>query len=135
MRYPNRVAGYVFVVISMVALAGCASMAVTSTSPSRYRETGLASYYAHKFHGRATASGEIYDENRLTAAHPRLPFGTFVRVTNLSNRRNAIVRINDRGPISDTRIIDVSFRAAQELDFVQEGTVRVRVEIVEKDRL
>ena len=91
-------------------------------------QTGLASYYADKFHGRQTASGEIFDMNALTAAHRTLPFGTKVRVTNLENGKKVVLRINDRGPFVEGRIIDVSLKAARELDFVEQGLVKVRVE-------
>ena len=92
---------------------------------------GLASYYAHKFHGRTTASGEVYDEQKLTAAHRDLPFGTRVRVTNLANGKRVVLKVNDRGPFVEGRIIDVSWAAARSLDFIQDGVVRVRVEEVE----
>jgi rare lipoprotein A len=111
----------------------CAPVQVSSRASKSQPEIGLASYYAHKFHGRATASGEIYDENKLTGAHPRLPFGTRVQVTNLSNERSVVLKINDRGPQSKDRIIDVSFKAAEELDFVQAGITRVKVEIVKRN--
>lgn len=113
-----------------LALAGCASAQVSSKNKKNFQEIGLASFYAHKFHGRATASGEVYDENSLTAAHPNLPFGTLVRVTNLKNKKNVVLKVNDRGPVSKKRIIDVSYKAAQELGFVREGLVKVRLEIV-----
>jgi rare lipoprotein A len=93
----------------------------------------MASYYAHKFHGRPTASGEIYDESRLTAAHPVLPFGTLVRVTNLNNNNSVILKVNDRGPTAKGRIIDVSYTAARELDFVRQGVAKVKVEVVKSD--
>jgi rare lipoprotein A len=93
----------------------------------------MASYYAHKFHGRPTASGEIYDETRLTAAHPVLPFGTLVRVTNLNNNNSVVLKVNDRGPSSKGRIIDVSFTAASELGFVRQGVAKVKVEVVKSD--
>ncbi len=93
--------------------------------------TGIASWYAHKFHGRQTANGEIYDETLLTAAHRTLPFGTWVRVTRLDTGRAVTLRINDRGPFVDGRIIDVSYKAAQDLDFVRLGLVEVRVEVLE----
>lgn len=117
----------------LLILAGCASVSVTSKTPKRFLEVGLASYYAHKFHGRSTASGAIYDENRLTAAHRILPFGTLVRVTNLSNHRSVVLQVNDRCPLAKNSIIDVSFRAAQQLGFVQEGIVKVSVEVVERN--
>jgi rare lipoprotein A len=94
------------------------------------QETGLASYYGHQYHGRTTANGETYDENKLTAAHRTLPFGTRVRVTNLENGKEVLLLVNDRGPFVEGRIIDVSWRAAQDLDFVQEGVVKARVEVL-----
>lgn len=120
---------------ALIALAGsgCSS---TSPAPKAAEvtaqsvETGTASYYAHKFHGRKTANGETYDENKMTAAHRTLPFGTRVRVTNLDNDKSVELRINDRGPFVDGRIIDVSYRAAGELDFLQAGLARVRVEVL-----
>lgn len=93
----------------------------------------MASYYADKFHGRKTANGEVYDQNKMTAAHRTLPFGTRVRVTNLENARSVELRINDRGPFVEGRIIDVSYRAAQELDFVRAGLARVRVEVLTRE--
>lgn len=90
----------------------------------------MASYYAHKFHGRKTASGEVYDMEALTAAHRTLPFGTQVRVTNLSNGRSVVLRINDRGPFKSGRIIDVSLRAARDLGFIDDGVTKVRVKAV-----
>jgi rare lipoprotein A len=90
-------------------------------------ETGLASWYGGKFHGRTTASGEVYDMYALTAAHKTLPFGTVVEVTNLENGRSLRVRINDRGPFVDGRIIDLSYAAAKRLDMVRDGVVRVKL--------
>jgi rare lipoprotein A len=98
--------------------------------PSGFRQTGTASYYALKFHGRRTASGERYDRGELTAAHPRLPFGTMVKVTNLSNKKAVVVRINDRGPHTKKRVIDISFAAAKRIGIVHSGTARVLVEVV-----
>jgi rare lipoprotein A len=95
-------------------------------------EVGIASYYAHEFDGRRTASGEVYDMNKLTAAHPSLPFGTIVKVTNLENEKSVEVRINDRGPFKKARVIDVSYEAAKRLDFVRQGLVEVRVEAIGK---
>lgn len=95
-----------------------------------YTETGIASWYGPKFHGRITANGEAFDMNTLTAAHRTLPMPSLVRVINLSNGRSLQLRVNDRGPFARNRIIDVSRRAAQLLGFEQVGTARVRVEIV-----
>jgi rare lipoprotein A len=94
------------------------------------RLEGMASYYADEFHGRTTANGETYDMHNLTAAHRTLPFNTRVRVTNLSNNRSVVVRINDRGPFVSDRIIDLSLRAAQELSMVGPGTARVALELL-----
>lgn len=94
-------------------------------------ECGLASYYGAKYHGRLTASGERFDMYALTAAHPRLAFGTRVRVTHLANGRSVTVRINDRGPFLKSRVIDLSLAAAAELGMVEAGLVQVRVEQVE----
>jgi rare lipoprotein A len=96
----------------------------------RYRSEGLASWYGQDFHGRLTANGEIFDMGSVSAAHPTLPMPSYVRVTNLANRRSLIVRVNDRGPYHGNREIDVSMRAAQLLDFHKNGTARVRVEYV-----
>lgn len=92
--------------------------------------TGVASYYADKFNGRQTASGEIFNNEDYTAAHRTLMFGTRLRVTNLSNGRSVEVRVNDRGPFTDTREIDLSRRAAVELDFVRAGMAQVQIEIL-----
>lgn len=95
-----------------------------------YDETGIASWYGKPFHGRDTANGEIYDMNLLTAAHKTLPMPVFVRVTNLENGRALILRVNDRGPFVHGRIIDISRRGAQLLGFANQGTAKVRVQIV-----
>jgi len=95
-----------------------------------YTETGIASWYGPGFHGRATANGETYDQNALTAAHRTLPMPSMVRVTNLENGRQLALKVNDRGPFAYNRIVDVSRRAAQLLGFEQQGTARVRVEIM-----
>jgi len=92
---------------------------------------GRASYYAHRFHGRKTASGRRYDENELTAAHRTLPFGSVVRVTNLANQRSVVVTVTDRGPFVRHRVIDLSHRAASQLGFLRKGTATVRLELME----
>ncbi|GAB6063016.1 septal ring lytic transglycosylase RlpA family protein [Deferrisoma palaeochoriense] len=96
-----------------------------------YVAEGLASWYGPGFHGRPTASGEIYDMYAPTAAHRTLPLGTRVRVTNLENGRSAVARINDRGPFVDGRIIDLSYRLAQDLGMAEAGVARVRVEALD----
>lgn len=98
-----------------------------------YDATGIASWYGPGFHGRRTANGEIYNENDLTAAHPTLPMPSVVRVTNLDNGRSLVVRINDRGPFKNGRIIDMSRRSAQLLGFERRGTAKVRVQILEEE--
>src|SRR5208282_3584656 len=122
-----------------ILLAGChhkkvaqtplpppASVAATPESG----ETGLASWYGHPYHGRASASGEIYDMEQMTAAHRTLPFGAMVRVHDLDNEKSVDVRINDRGPFVDGRIIDLSHAAARAIGMIGPGTARVRLEIL-----
>ena len=95
-----------------------------------YSAEGIASWYGDDFHGRLTANGEVYDMNSLSAAHPTLPIPSYVRVTNLKNRRSIVVRVNDRGPYADNRIIDLSVHTAKLLGFHGNGLARVRVEYV-----
>ncbi len=95
-----------------------------------YDETGIASWYGAAFHGKATANGEVYDMNALTAAHRTLPMPSYVRVTNLENGRSLVLEVNDRGPFAKGRIIDISRRGAQLLGFQNQGTARVRVQIL-----
>lgn len=92
-----------------------------------YRQQGRASWYGKKFHGKRTSSGEVYDMYKMTAAHKILPIPSYVRVTNLDNRRSVIVRVNDRGPFKSDRILDLSYAAALKLDIVRTGTARVEV--------
>ena len=91
---------------------------------------GLASWYGPGFHGRLTASGEVYNQNALTAAHPDLKFGTRVKVTNLRNGRSVVVRINDRGPYVGGRVIDLSAAAARSLGMIKSGVASVRVTVL-----
>jgi len=97
---------------------------------ANYREEGLASWYGDDFHGRLTANGEVFDMASLSAAHPTLPMPCYARVTNLSNGKSLIVRVNDRGPYHGNRLMDVSSRAAELLEFKGNGVARVRVEYV-----
>jgi peptidoglycan lytic transglycosylase len=94
-------------------------------------EVGIASWYGHPYHGRAAASGEIYDMEKFTAAHRTLPFGTLVRVINLDNEKSVEVRINDRGPFAGDRIIDLSHAAAQAIGLIGPGLARVRLELMQ----
>ncbi|MBL7995430.1 septal ring lytic transglycosylase RlpA family protein [bacterium] len=131
------------ILISVIFFSGCVPQPIYKsisvpviTRSSQVSEkitesfTGTASYYADKFHGRKTASGETFNMHDLTAAHKTLPFGTIVKVTNLKNDKSVKLKINDRGPFVKDRIIDVSLAAAKELDMLGTGTAEVRVDIV-----
>jgi rare lipoprotein A len=126
-------------VMIVSALAACAASprpeppTPTTVPPqpaAAFTQVGLASWYGNAHRGHPTASGEPFDPGALTAAHRTLPLGTVVRVTNLVNRRSVEVRINDRGPADTNRIIDLSKRAAEVLDFTTDGTTRVRLELI-----
>ena len=97
-------------------------------------QQGNASYYADELHGKKTASGEKYDKTKFTAAHRKLEFGTRVRVTNLYNDRSVIVKINDRGPYADNRLIDLSYAAAEKLGMLKSGVVPVLVEVLRSEK-
>jgi rare lipoprotein A len=101
-----------------------------STLFSQAEEFGIVSYYSDLFHGKPTASGEMYDMNKLTAAHKTLPFGTLVRVTRMDNKKSVDVTVNDRGPFISGRVIEVSRAAARILDLEKDGSARVKVEVV-----
>ena len=105
-----------------------------ATEEPRYAETGLASWYKPTRRSHSTASGERLDGKAMTAAHPELPFGTVARVTNLGNGHTIKVRINDRGPFREDRVVDLSARAADELGFGDDGLVRVKVEVFDSDQ-
>lgn len=106
------------------------SCATLKPKPQPFIQEGLASWYGPEFHGRPTSSKEIFDMNDLTAAHPTLPFGTYVMVTNLNNGQSTIVRINDRGPFVPGRIIDLSYAAARIIGAVGPGVIPVRLEVL-----
>jgi len=108
------------------------AFSLNAQQPTTKIDTGVASYYALKFHGRKTASGEIFHKDSLTAAHKTLPFGTKVRVTNLKNNKSVIVKINDRGMRGKNRIIDLSPGAAKEINMMGSGLIKVKVEVLEK---
>ena len=116
-----------FCACATALLAGCAILSQI-IDPRGYNREGVASYYGARHQGARTASGERFNQNAMTAAHRQLPFGTRVVVTNLSNKRNVVVRINDRGPHTRGRLIDVSKGAAEELGMLRSGTARVRVQ-------
>ena len=118
------------VLLLLMVLAGCGHV-LKPGMPRRGRpQTGIASWYGSKYHGRTCANGEKFDMYKLTAAHKSLPFGTRVRVTNLENNKSVVVRINDRGPFVRGRIIDLSYAAAKKIGMLKSGIVKVRAEIV-----
>jgi len=116
--------------------AACAGRRDATTAPrgtpgAAAYDSGVASWYGRKFHGRKTASGERYDMHELTAAHPSLPFGTIVRVVRLDTGDAVVVRINDRGPFVRGRIIDLSYAAAKRIEMVQDGVAQVELYLLE----
>lgn len=104
--------------------------AVASNSVSKFKQTGLASWYGRKFHGRKTASGETFDMNGLTAAHRSLPLNCYVKVTNKTNGKTVVVKVNDRGPFSGNRVLDLSYGAAKQLGITSKGVGNVSIERV-----
>jgi rare lipoprotein A len=120
---------FLVAVALLLIAAGCATKRAPAVDPVKkgHQERGLASWYGKKYHGRTTANGERFDMRDVSAAHRTLPFGTVVKVTNLENGRTLKVRINDRGPFVDGRIIDLSKKAAQKLGMVEAGVVRVKL--------
>ncbi len=131
MRHPRRL-GLVIVLLAVMALAVVSAR--PATAPVSPTQTGLASYYGPGFHGEETASGEIFNQNEMVAAHRTLPLGTVVRVTNLENGRRVVLRVIDRGPYGKNyrkgTIIDVSKGAARRLRFISDGLVKVKVEVL-----
>ncbi len=136
--YYSHVRRLLFVICALVLLSACGHKKVQVKAPrsssaaiSSADLEGLASYYAEPYHGRKTANGETFDTYKgLTAAHRTLPFNTMVRVTNKSNGRAVDVRINDRGPFIDGRVIDLSLRAAKEIDLVRPGIAPVKLKVL-----
>jgi rare lipoprotein A (peptidoglycan hydrolase) len=133
----------VYAVNAFVCLAICAVLTGCASAPrfvikppataaaENMTEEGDASYYADDFNGHKTASGETYDMNALTAAHRTLPFNSMVKVTNLENGKSVTVRINDRGPFKDDRLIDLSLGAAKQIGMIANGTAKVHLEVLE----
>jgi rare lipoprotein A len=120
-----------------LVFTGCAKRAKTWRTPpppGKFVETGIASWYGNPYHGRATASGEIYDMEKFTAAHRTLPFNTWLRVENLSNHRSVEVKVNDRGPFARGRIIDLSRAAARWIELLGPGTAKVRLTSIRAPR-
>ena len=104
---------------------------VNTNVKHKKRMVGISSFYAEDFHGKLTANGEVYDMYGLTAAHKTLPLNTVARVTNLENGKSLILRINDRGPYIQGRILDCSYGAAKKLDFIKQGKTKVQVDVIE----
>lgn len=136
-HYDGPMRAGAWLLVAAAALAGCAAPRAARVPPTPAavilgaEQVGQASWYGHPYHGRRTASGEIYDMHRLTAAHPTLPFDARVRVTDLRDGvREVEVRINDRGPFVDGRVIDLSYAAARKLDAVRAGVIPVRLRVV-----
>lgn len=122
---------HIDVIVKQVLIFSACFIFITSCAP-KIHEKGGASYYADKFKGRRTASGEKFRQHKLTAAHKTLPFGTMVKVKNLGNGKTVKVRINDRGPFVSGRIIDLSKKAAKKLGIIQSGTAKVEISYKKK---
>ncbi len=122
----NRIYPFKKCLLYLLLLAMVSSCAPVLTRNMQV-DQGKASYYADKFEGRKTASGQVYRHHKMTAAHRSLPFGTAVKVTNLQNGKSVTVEINDRGPFVAGRIIDVSKKAAQKLDMIRQGVIAVEI--------
>jgi rare lipoprotein A len=120
---------YAAISFLLIASVNSSNNNIKATSIAKLPVEGVASYYADQFHGRTTANGEIFDMNALTCAHPSLPFGTLLKITNLGNDKTVIVRVNDRGPYVDAREIDLSLAAATQLGMISEGISPVKIEL------
>lgn len=107
---------------------------VPMTERKPFEQVGISSWYGKKFHGHLTSNGEVYDMYAMTAAHKTLPLPSYVKVTNLSNNKSVVVRVNDRGPFHQQRIIDLSFSAAYKIGVYDTGTAKVKVEVITKDQ-
>ncbi len=118
------------ILITSIIISSCTLPVYREPYAPGYIERGIASWYGEDFHGRPTSSGEIYDMYGLTAAHKLMPLGTVAKVTNMKNERSVTVKINDRGPFVDGRIIDLSYSAAAALDMVESGLTPVEIEVL-----
>ena len=118
-----------YILIFMVSLAACHRKTVPESSgkTNTISETGYASYYTDNLNGHSTASGEVYNSSKMTGAHKKLPFGTLVTVTNVSNGKKVTVKINDRGPFVSGRIIDISKAAAKQVGMIGAGIIKVKI--------
>jgi rare lipoprotein A len=127
------------VLLCVLLFTGCGTTSPRFTTATRpaprdtatHQLSGIASYYAHEFDGRQTASGEVYDMHQLTAAHRTLPFNSLVRVTNRQTGESVVVRINDRGPFKNDRVIDLSLAAAERIGIIAQGTGPVKLDVLE----
>lgn len=117
-------------VLLSLFLTACASGPISRSGAVGFEESGGASYYANKYQGRKTASGELFNQKAMTAAHKRLPFGTKVKVTNVDNGKSVVVRVNDRGPFVSGRIIDLSKSAFERIGNTRHGVIEVEIEVV-----
>ena len=125
---------WAFLVVSGVLLSSCAAISKGRADLDLgMKQKGVASWYGDDFHGRTTASGELYDMHALTAAHRTLPLGTVVRIVNVVNGKHVTIRVNDRGPYVHGRILDLSYAAAKTLGMVQDGVSAIQLEVVGKN--
>jgi rare lipoprotein A len=122
---------FIFLIFSCLLFA-CHRKSIPAADGNTITETGYASFYSDKFDGRSTSNGETFRQNKLTAAHKKIAFGTSVKVTNLANDKSVIVRINDRGPFVSGRIIDLSKAAAKQIDMIGAGVAKVKIEYKKK---
>jgi rare lipoprotein A len=135
LRDSVRVGLFPTLLLTMLLASACVARRAPSTKPpAAHTETGMASWYGERFHGRRTASGEIFDMHALTAAHRTLAFGSIVRVTEIQSGKSVDVRINDRGPSSGARIIDLSHAAAHKLGMLRRGVARVELTVIDRRR-
>jgi rare lipoprotein A len=130
-RFERRLFEAMIAIVTIVGATGCAKKPKAAKPPKiGATESGIASWYGHPYHGRRAANGEIYDMEKLTAAHRTYPFNTWVRVKNLSNDKTVDVRIQDRGPFINGRIIDLSLAAARQIELVGPGITKVKLTVI-----
>ncbi|MEK6584447.1 MAG: septal ring lytic transglycosylase RlpA family protein, partial [Nitrospirota bacterium] len=130
LRIPAGMTKWGFIFIVALVVSSCAFPSHRSPYAAGYVERGVASWYGEDFHGKPTSSGEIYNMYDLTAAHKLMPLGTVAKITHLDNGRSVVVKINDRGPFIDGRVIDLSYSAASEIGMVEEGVSKVEIKVL-----
>ena len=130
-KYLNLMIVSGFVATLLVTFTGCGAVHNAQMHEMNKIQFGVASWYSNDFHGGKTSSGEKYDKDAFTAAHRMLPFGTIIKVTNIKNGRSAYVRVNDRGPHKASRKIDMSYASAKKIGMINDGVVRVRLEVMD----